>query len=136
MTTEISEGTVLRYPMPASSPNVFVVDDNEAVRMGLHRLLCASGMQVQTFADAASCLNALSGQSPDCLVVDLHMPGMTGLDMLHHLMHLRVCVPVIVVTAYDDPQLRAQCLAAGAQAYLCKPFDAELLLETIVGLAH
>jgi len=122
--------------MPASKPTVFVVDDNEPVRLALRRLLCASGMRVQTFADAASCLHALSGQSPDCLVVDLHMPGMTGLDMLHHLMHLGVCVPVIVITAYDDAQLRAQCLAAGAQAYLSKPFGAELLLETIVGLVH
>jgi CheY-like chemotaxis protein len=122
--------------MPASKPRVFVVDDNEPVRVGLHRLLCASGMQVQTFADAASCLNVLAGQSPDCLVVDLHMPGMTGLDMLRHLMRLDVCIPVIVITAYDDSQLRSQCLAAGAQACLSKPLDAELLLETIVRLAH
>jgi len=120
--------------MPASKPRVFVVDDNELVRLALHRLLCASGMQVQTFADAASCLNVLSAQSPDCLVVDLQMPGLTGLDVLHHLKHLGVCVPVIIVTACDDPQLRAQCLDAGARAYLSKPFGAELLLETIVGV--
>lgn len=136
MTTEISAGTVCPCPMPASKPRVFVVDDNEPVRLALHRLLCASSMQVQTFADAASCLNVLSAQSPDCLVVDLHMPGLTGLDVLHHLMHLGVCVPVIIITAYDDPQLRAQCLAAGARAYLSKPFGAELLLETIVGVVR
>jgi len=110
---------------------VFVVDDEESVRKALRRLLTAWGMSVKVFGEGIDFLDAVSAQRPDCLVIDLHMPGLSGLDVLRQLVQLRVRVPAIVITAHDEPETRAQCLSAGAQAYLCKPLDAKLLLDTI-----
>ena len=110
---------------------VFVVDDEESVRKALRRLLAAWGMRVKVFGHGIDFLDAVSAQRPDCLVIDLHMPGLSGLDVLRQLAQLQVRVPAIVITAHDEPETRAQCLSAGAQAYLCKPLDAKLLLDTI-----
>ena len=110
---------------------VFVVDDEESVRKALRRLLTAWGMSVKVFGEGIDFLDAVSAQRPDCLVIDLHMPGLTGLDVLRQLMQLELRVPAIVITAHDEPDARAQCIAAGARAYLCKPFDAQELLNTI-----
>jgi len=110
---------------------VFLVDDDESVRKALRRVLAASGFQVKIFADGVDFLDAVAAQRPDCLVIDLHMPGLTGLDVLRQLMHLDRRVPSIVITAHDEPDTRDQCISAGAQAYLCKPLDAELLVNTI-----
>jgi FixJ family two-component response regulator len=110
---------------------VYVVDDEEAVRKALRRLLSASGLGVQVFADGADFVDAVAVHRPDCLVIDLHMPGMTGLDVLRHLANLNVKVPAIVITAHDETETRSQCELAGAHAYLCKPLDARALLDAI-----
>ena len=110
---------------------VFVADDEESVRKALRRLLAAWGMSVKVFGHGIDFLDAVSAQRPDCLVIDLHMPGLSGPDVLRQLAQLQVRVPAIVITAHDEPETRAQCLSAGAQAYLCKPLDAKLLLDTI-----
>ena len=110
---------------------VFVVDDEESVRKALGRLLAASGLTVKVFAHGVDFVDAVSALRPDCLVIDLHMPGLTGLDVLRQLMQLELRVPAIVITAHDEPDARTQCIAAGARAYLCKPLDAQELLDTI-----
>ena len=110
---------------------VFLVDDDESVRKALRRVLAASGFQVKVFGDGVDFLDAVAAQRPDCLVIDLHMPGLTGLDVLRQLMHLDPRVPAIIITAHDEPDTRDQCISAGAQAYLSKPLDAELLVNTI-----
>lgn len=110
---------------------VFVVDDEESVRKALGRLLAASGLTVKVFAHGVDFIDAVSALRPDCLVIDLHMPGLTGLDVLRQLMQLELRVPAIVITAHDEPDARTQCIAAGARAYLCKPLDAQELLDTI-----
>jgi FixJ family two-component response regulator len=110
---------------------VFVVDDEESVRKALGRLLAASGLTVKVFAHGVDFVDAVSAHRPDCLVIDLHMPGLTGLDVLRQLIQLELRVPAIVITAHDEPDTRAQCIAAGARAYLCKPIDAQELLDTI-----
>ena len=110
---------------------VFVVDHEESVRKALGRLLAASGLTVKVFAHGVDFVDAVSVHRPDCLVVDLHMPGLTGLDVLRQLIQLELRVPAIVITAHDEPDTRAQCIAAGARAYLCKPLDAQELLDTI-----
>ena len=120
--------------MAAVRSLVFVVDDEEAVRKALRRLLSASGLSVQVFADGADFIDAVAVHRPDCLVVDLHMPGMTGLDVLRQLAHLNVKIPAIVITAHDENETREQCELAGANAYLCKPLDARALLEAIASL--
>jgi len=113
---------------------VFVVDDDEAVRTALRRLLSASGLDVQVYADGADFVDAVAVHRPDCLVVDLHMPGLSGLDVLRQLANLHVKVPAIVITAHDGAETRAQCESAGARGYLCKPLDAHVLLEAIARL--
>jgi FixJ family two-component response regulator len=110
---------------------VFLVDDDGSVRKALRRVLVASGFQVKVFADSMEFLDAVAAQRPDCLVIDLHMPGLTGLDVLRQLIHLDPRAPAIVITAHDEPDTREQCISAGAKAYLCKPLDAEVLIETI-----
>ena len=110
---------------------VFVVDDEESVRNALGRLLAASGLTVKVFAHGVDFIDAVSAHRPDCLVIDLHMPGLTGLDVLRQLMQLELRVPAIIITAHDEPDSRTQCIAAGARAYLCKPLDAQELLDTI-----
>lgn len=110
---------------------VFVVDDDESVRNALRRVLVASGFQVKVFAEGVDFLDAVAAQRPDCLVIDLHMPGLTGLDVLRQLMHIEPRVPAIVITAHDESDTHDQCILAGAQAFLCKPLDAKVLLDAI-----
>ncbi len=119
------------YRMATYGRLVFLVDDDESVRKALRRVLVASGFQVKVFADGVDFLDAVAAQRPDCLVIDLHMPGLTGLDVLRQLTHLEPRVPAIVITAHDESDTREQCISAGAQAYLCKPIDAEVLVDTI-----
>ena len=114
---------------------VFLVDDDGSVRKALRRVLVASGFQVKVFADSMEFLDAVAAQRPDCLVIDLHMPGLTGLDVLRQLIHLDPRAPAIVITAHDEPDTREQCISAGAKAYLCKPLDAEVLIDTIEQVA-
>src|SRR5262245_54509064 len=114
-----------------SSRLVAVVDDEPSVRKALRRLLAAAKFQVTTFASGREFLDALATRRPDCLVLALHMPGLSGLDVQQHLIRLGEKLPIVVITALDDPESRAKCLAAGAKAYLIKPFDDRTLLEAI-----
>lgn len=115
---------------------VFLVDDDESVRKALGRVLAASGFKVKVFANGVDFIDAVSAQRPDCLVIDLHMPGLTGMDVLRQLMQLEPRVPAIIITAHDEPDTRDQCISAGAHAYLCKPLDAQLLVDTIVQVSR
>ena len=117
--------------MPTAPPLIAVVDDEESVRKALRRLLSASGLTVRTFAGGADFLLSMGDQRPQCLVLDLHMPGVTGLDVLHYLAEQGPPIPTIVITAHDEPESRTQCIAAGAIAYLSKPLDESALLEVI-----
>jgi len=115
------------------SPSLFiaVVDDELSVRKALGRLLTASQMGVETFASGQEFLDSLSSRRPDCVVLDLHMPGLSGLDVQRELTRTAVIVPIVIVTAHDDAERRAECLAAGASAYLLKPLDERTLLDAI-----
>ena len=112
-------------------PYIAIVDDEEPVRKALKRLLCASGLEAESYASGSEFLEATKLRRPDCLVLDLHMPGMSGLQVLQALRATTKPLPTIVITAYDEPQTREQCLAAGASAYLRKPLDERLLLNAI-----
>ncbi len=110
---------------------VAIVDDDSAVRRGLARLLGASAIHSHCYVSAREFLAALPFEAPECLVVDLQMPEMTGLELQGELSRLGARIPTIVITAHNDTGMRERCLAAGAAAYLVKPVDATVLLASI-----
>ena len=110
---------------------VAVVDDEESVRKSLRRLFSASEFDATTFASGQEFLDSLPARPPDCLVLDLQMPGLSGLEVQRHLAADGVRLPTIIITADDAPETRERCLSAGTAAYLCKPFDDRTLLAMI-----
>jgi len=112
-------------------PYVAIVDDEEPVRKALKRLLRASGLDAESYASGKDFLEASALREPDCVLLDLHMPRMSGLQVLRALQGARRALPIIVITAHDAPETREQCLAAGATAYLRKPLEEHELLDTI-----
>ncbi len=117
--------------MSRGQPLIAVVDDEESVRKSLQRLLRASQHDTAVFASGQEFLDSLQARQPDCLVLDLQMPGLTGLDVQRILTGAGARFPTIIITAHDEPETRARCMAAGAAAYLCKPLHDEMLLDTI-----
>ncbi|PYN34411.1 MAG: response regulator [Candidatus Rokuibacteriota bacterium] len=117
--------------MPRAQPFVAVVDDEESIRKSLRRLFMAADLDAVVYASGQEFLDSLRGRRPDCLVLDLQMPGLTGLEVQRILIGAGVRFPTIIITAHDEPETRARCLAAGVAAYLCKPLHDEMLLEAI-----
>jgi CheY-like chemotaxis protein len=117
--------------MTAPHVLIAVVDDEESVRLAFARMLSASLFDVDVFASGEEFLDSLQRRRPDCVVLDLQMPGLTGRDVLRRLARDPVRIPVIVVTAHDQPELREQCLADGAAAYVAKPLGRERLVNLI-----
>ena len=112
-------------------PYVAIVDDEEPVRKALKRLLRASGLDAESYASGQDFLEAAVLREPDCVLLDLHMPRMSGLQVLRALQAARRALAIIVITAHDAPETREQCLAAGASAFLRKPLEEHELLDTI-----
>jgi len=110
---------------------IAVVDDEASIRKALRRLLGASDLDCALFASGREFLESLQKQVPDCVVLDLHMPGLTGLDVQRELARTGFSLPAIIITAHDDPAKREQCLTAGASAYLRKPLEEATLLGAI-----
>jgi FixJ family two-component response regulator len=117
--------------MATAALRIAIVDDDASVRKALTRLLKASSFEITTFGSAIEFLNSLEEQSPDCLVVDIHMPGITGLELQHHLAHAGISIPTIVITAHNEPGLLDRCRSAGAAAFLIKPFNGTALIAEI-----
>ncbi len=99
---------------------VAVVDDDDSVRRALSRLLRASNFDVLTFASGQEFVNSLRGRRPDCVLLDFQMPGLTGGDVQCLLSLAEIRLPVIIMTAYDHPIVREECLGRGAVACLGK----------------
>ena len=112
-------------------PSVAIVDDEEGIRKALSRLLRASGLDAESYANGQEFLSAAAEKRPDCVVLDLHMPGMSGLQVLRKLKATGQLLSVVVITAHDEPETREQCMNAGAAAYLRKPLEDRLLLNAI-----
>jgi FixJ family two-component response regulator len=110
---------------------IAIVDDEEAVRQALARVLRASQFEVNAYANGQDFLESLADTVPDCVILDFQMPGMTGREVQRALTLAGQRVPVIVVTAHDQPALREQCLADGAVAYLAKPLRRDILIQAI-----
>src|SRR6185312_10536288 len=103
--------------MVTAGIHVAIVDDDLSVRKALNRLLAAASFRIQTFGSAEDFIESLKSGPPDCLILDIHMPGISGLDLHSQLRDTRVFVPTIIITAFDDAEKRAQCSASGAAAY-------------------
>lgn len=110
---------------------VFVVDDDASVRVALGRLIRSAGLEVETFASAEDLLEAWPSGPSGCLIVDVQMPGLSGLELQAELAALGSTVPIIFITAHDDLDARTQALNGGAAAFFEKPFDDEALLAAI-----
>lgn len=117
--------------MPTADPVVAVLDDEPEMRKALRRLLTSRGFRVEEYASGKELLAALDAPLPDCLLLDLHMPGINGFDVLEAFQSRQIPVPVIVITAHDEPGTEERAHALGAAAYLKKPVDRETLLSAL-----
>jgi two-component system response regulator FixJ len=117
--------------MPAESVIVHVIDDDEAIRQSLAFLLQTARMAVKTYASATAFLEQLPDAGSGCIITDVRMPGMSGIELLRRLQELKIGVPVIVVTGHGDVPLAVEAMRIGAVDFLEKPFDDEVLLETV-----
>ncbi len=110
---------------------IAVIDDDHSVRKALQRLLRSVNLDADAYESGRAFLSALRNARPDCLVIDLQMPEMNGLELQQHLSEHGIHLPVVVITGHDEPGMQAQCMAAGASTYLRKPLDDKVLLEAI-----
>ncbi len=117
--------------MAECSRRIAIVDDDPSVLRALKRLLSAWSYRAETYELARAFLDALDDGRPDCLIVDLHMPDMTGLELQRHLARSQIDIPTIVITAYDEGGARERCKSAGASALLTKPLQDRTLLDAI-----
>jgi len=113
---------------------IAVVDDDLKVRTALQRLFRSAGFQVKLFSSGPEFLATLPAGSPDCLLLDLHMLGLTGIDVQRQLLAVGVKFPVVLITGRDEPGLADRALAAGVAAFLVKPLEGNQLLQTVQGL--
>lgn len=112
-------------------PLISVIDDDDSVRESLSGLIRSVGFKITTFASAEEFLSWDRRCDADCLIVDVRMPGMNGIELQRRLVCDRTPIPVIFITAHGDEETRAQALAAGAVEYLLKPFSEDALLKAI-----
>jgi FixJ family two-component response regulator len=114
-----------------ASPRIALVDDDLSVRRALPRLLRSAGYEVRAFSSAQELLDSGFAGEAACMVVDIHLGGMSGLEMVERLRGASGDVPVIFITAHDDPASRERARRVGACAYLRKPFEASVLLVAV-----
>jgi FixJ family two-component response regulator len=112
---------------------VAVVDDDDAVRRALARLIRSLGFEAETYAGGDEFLASLPARRPDCVVLDLHMPTVSGFDVQARMAQEHLAIPIIVITGHDSPETRTRALKGGASAYLCKPLDEQTLMDAIHG---
>ena len=113
------------------SDTVHVIDDDEAVRDSLSFLLKAANIDVKTYESAATFLEQAAAVKSGCVITDVRMPEITGIDLLHRLKELDVSLPVIVITGHGDVPLAVEAMKLGATDFLEKPFDDEALLTSV-----
>lgn len=114
-----------------TEPVVFVVDDDPDVCESLSLLLKSVGLKTQTFANAHSFLDGYPPERAGCLVVDVRMPGMSGLELQQTLIQQDICLPVIVITAHGDVPMAIRAMKAGAIDFIEKPYSSQTLLEQV-----
>lgn len=117
--------------MPTASPRIAIVDDDPSVLKALARLLSTRALIATTFRSGKKFLASLEDEVPDCLILDLQMPEMTGLELHQDLGRRGVQIPTIIITARNEAEMREQCASAGAIAFLPKPINDVSLFAAI-----
>ena len=116
---------------PQDSVLVAIIDDDELMRDALRGLLREAGFAARAFASAEEFLRSGAQHLSSCLIMDVRMPGMSGLDLQVRLNAEQIRIPIIFITAHEDERIRMQALRAGAADFLAKPFDDEVLLRSV-----
>lgn len=114
-----------------NSKVVAIVDDDEAVRVALEGLLRSAGLTARAYESAENFLESGQQLQTACLITDIRMPGISGLELQAKLNAENCRIPIVFITAHGDAQMRMQALRAGAVEFLAKPFNDEVLLETV-----
>lgn len=117
--------------MEAHASLVAIVDDDARIRRALLRLFRFARYRAEAFRSADAFLRSLAVQVPSCVVLDVHLPGMTGVDLLRRLALLDRAPPVVMITADDDERLESQCRTLGGKRYFRKPLDCDALLDAV-----
>jgi FixJ family two-component response regulator len=117
--------------MRGGALKVALIDDDESVRRALARLLRLAGMEVHVYASGSEFLEAITDHRPDCVVLDMYMPAMTGMEVQVRLAARRPHLPIVFITAHDNPSAVQAVLGAGASTCLRKPFSEQQLLSAI-----
>jgi FixJ family two-component response regulator len=114
---------------------VFVVEDDDGMREAIEQLLCVAGFKTLAYSSAEAMLGEMAAESPLCVISDLHLPAMSGLDLLSELSRRGERPPVILITAFESASTRQEAVRLGASAYLAKPFSSGALLTAIDEIA-
>jgi FixJ family two-component response regulator len=118
-------------PSPPNDPQVFVIDDDAGVRSALQTLLRSVGLRVSTFGSPAEFLASQRPDGPSCLVLDVRLPGLSGLDFQAELSKAEIRVPIIFITGHGDIPMTVRAMKAGAVEFLSKPFRDQDLLDAV-----
>src|SRR2546428_7247261 len=118
--------------MTEAEPIVFVVDDDLSVRRSTERLIRAAGLKVHTFTSAREFLKHPRPEGPACLVLDVRMPGLSGMDLQRELAQSGIQIPIIFITAHGDIPMTFRAMKAGAVEFLTKPFRSRTLLDAVL----
>src|SRR5213596_2693875 len=117
--------------MTEPAPTVFVVDDDPSVRRAIKRLVGSVGLEVELFESAQEFLRSKRADAPSCLVLDIRLPGISGLDFQRQLAEANIHIPIIFITAHGDIPMTVRAMKAGAVEFLTKPFRDQDLLDAI-----
>jgi FixJ family two-component response regulator len=112
-------------------PTVFIVDDDRDVRESLQELLESVGLQSKSFGTALGFLSSPRSDGPSCLILDVRLPGISGLDLQHELKRGKVSIPIIFLTAHADVPMSVKAMKSGAVEFLTKPFRQQDLLDAV-----
>ncbi len=117
--------------MSETDPIVFVVDDDASVRDAVQRLIASVGLRVQTFGSTSEFLESKRPEGPACMVLDVRLPGASGLELQRDLIQAKVPIPIIFITGHADVPMTVRAMKAGAVEFLTKPFRGQELLDAI-----
>lgn len=117
--------------MPQTTQLIAIVDDDESVRSAVLGVLKSVGLKARSFASAEEFLKSGQPSETACLITDVRMPGISGLELQARLAEQDCRIPIIFITAYGDTRMRSQAMKAGAVVFLGKPFDDKVLIESV-----